>query len=329
MQTDLIVCAILNEEKTSFLLKNYKFNDPQTLSNDAGEIKFAKSNKSFWFPYKFKSNTQTLQEEINSLIEQLENEYTNSTSKTSSTSLKIKVNVIRIQSNSLLPIENHQKQFKINYFLCSLSNQASSSFSNLNLDTNPDLKWMSLPQMKQSLKSYKLMGLEPLLIFKKFVDSPVLQLNDIDIFYEPKMISALENQVDQTLLSSAKFTSNTLECLFELFYSHAFPSEYLNIVRFRSLIELVFKGLKEMQFSSATSGAMTSKFSNYFYSFDSQQKYLLNFNDFLLGFAAMEPQTQHGGTFYLKFTFSHRFNLNHDYVHDVSNDSLLHGKIFT
>ena len=61
------------------------------------------------------------------------------------------------------------------------------------------------------------MGLEPLLIFKKFVDSPVLQLNDIDIFYEPKMISALENQVDQTLLSSAKFTSNTLECLFELF----------------------------------------------------------------------------------------------------------------
>jgi len=271
-------------------LKNYKFAAASNDTSNEGEEIFTKSSKSYWFPFKCRENTQKIQDEIENFIQQLEHDSTNNPA--SSVKRTSKITLIRLQSNLLLPLEPHHKQHKINYFLCHLKN---SFLENQNLDTH-DLKWMSLSQMKQAAKTYKLMGLEPLQIFKKYVDSAPSLNNDVDIYYEPKVLNVVENQVDQALLSSAKFSPSTVDYLFRLFYSYAFPSENLNIVRFRHLLGLILNAQKEMQRSNtAFYGGLTSKFNSYFYSFDAQQKFALSFSDFLLGWAAMEPTTQHGG----------------------------------
>ena len=253
--------------------------------------KDSKNTRAYWFPFKFRDNTRTIQEEIEEFIQQFETESFVDTTKAKRTS---KITLLRIHSNLLLPIDPQQKQLKIIYFLCLLKN----SFSQQSLETY-DLKWMNSVQMKQATRSYKLMGFEPLLIFKKFVESSAnLNNNDLDNYYEPKMSGFLENQGDQTLLTSAKFNSNTVDFLYRLFYSYAFPSEYLNIVRFKHLFELILNAQKEMQRPNATNNAgLTIKSSNYFYSFDAQQKYALSFSDFISGFSAMDPITQHGGMY--------------------------------
>ena len=252
-------------------------------SNDTCSEKDSKNNRAYWFPFKFRDNTRTIQEEIEEFIQQFETDsFVDTKAKRTS-----KITLLRIHSNLLLPIDPQQKQLKIIYFLCLLKN----SFSQQSLETY-DLKWMNSAQMKQAAKSYKLMGLEPLLIFKKFVESSTNLNNDLDTYYEPKMSGFLENQGDQTLLTSAKFNSNTVDFLYRLFYSYAYPSEYLNIVRFKHLFELILNAQKEMQRPNA---GLTIKSSSYFYSFDAQQKYALSFGDFISGFSAMDPITQHGG----------------------------------
>ena len=302
MKNDLVVCAILSADRTAFLLKNYKNVERPSET----EPKFAASNKSYWFPFKSIIGTLSLHAEIEQFLGELDSEI----DSTKPTKLSA-ITLLRIQSNHLLPTPGElHKHLKIHYFLCQVSSSTPQLQTSPLVD-DPELAWMTLSQMKQAQRAYKLMGMEPVWFFKKFVDLPTepsFQPNSIDtLFYQPKLSvympgSALtENSSEHVLLSAAKFNTQLHESLFRLYFRYAFPSEYLNIVRFRALLNKLYKIQKLMQ-SSVTSAAsvssvagLTTRFDSYFHAFDTQHRCVLTFGEVLLGLAAMEPFTQHGG----------------------------------
>ena len=89
----------------------------------------------------------------------------------------------------------------------------------------------------------------------------------------------MPNPAAEQLLASAKFSRTVQEKIFKLFFNYSYPSEYLNIVRFR----ILFERLIAIQEENKINFGITSKIDNYFYVFDLHEKNLLNFNDFLLG----------------------------------------------
>lgn len=134
--------------------------------------------------------------------------------------------LIRIYSTHLFPLFNEKSNSpKLTFFLVILNklsklnylnSQNPNEINNDNLDEK--LAWMNFNELKQAQRSYKLLGLEPLHFFKKFIiESNELDLLVDNIFYEPKMnYFQFENQLtnDQStslvdlMVSSAKFHKN-------------------------------------------------------------------------------------------------------------------------
>ena len=146
-------------------------------------------------------------------------------------------------------------------------------------------------QLRQLSKLSRLMGIEPLTLNKQFKDifyfsTRSSNLNPSVVFEEVK-VPQLENNskttpsATETLLLSAKFTSTIQEQFYEVYHRAVAPSEYLNIETFKTLISNM---------------ALESQRSiDYFRAFDATQRNYLTFLDYLLGLAALDPNTQHGG----------------------------------
>ena len=153
--------------------------------------------------------------------------------------------------------------------------------------------WLTTTQLKQISKSSRLLGLEPVLLHKQFKDlfhsnMKTTNVNSAVIFEEvkiPQIDTATKanhnNNAAEILLSSAKFTTNIQEKLYEEYHHAVVPSDYLNVELFKEL--LVSKGLESQNIL------------DYFRAFDSTQRNYLTFLDYLLGLAALDPNTQHGG----------------------------------
>jgi hypothetical protein len=162
------------------------------------------------------------------------------------------------------------------------------------LNNLPDnaLIWLTSIQLKSISKLSRLLGMEPLLLHKQFKDifqsnTKTNNINSTVIFEEIKIpqietqSKTTHNSAAETLLISAKFTTNIQEKLYEEYHNAVLPSDYLNFETFKELI--LSKGLESQYIL------------DYFRAFDSTQRNYLTFLDYLLGLAALDPNTQHGG----------------------------------
>ena len=152
--------------------------------------------------------------------------------------------------------------------------------------------WLTTIQLKSISKLSRLLGMEPLALDKSFKDifHSTIKMNNITtaVIFEEVKIPQIEtlskstsNNAAETLLISAKFTSIIQEKLYEEYHHAVLPSDYLNFDTFKELI--VRKGLE------------SSRVMDYFRAFDATQRNYLTFLDYLLGLAALDPNTQHGG----------------------------------
>lgn len=151
--------------------------------------------------------------------------------------------MIRIYSTHLFPLYSFEKSNspKLTFFLVLLNKHSKlnhlncpspNEIHNDNLDER--LKWMNFKELEQAQQSYRLLGLEPVLFFKKFIiESSELNLMVDNIFYEPKMTYfQCENQLVGTqspslidlMVSSAKFHKNG-----------NYSNVYYKLIKFRAL----------------------------------------------------------------------------------------------
>jgi hypothetical protein len=160
------------------------------------------------------------------------------------------------------------------------------------LDSLPDNAslWMNTGQMRHVSKLSRLIGIEPLVLNKQFKDiffgSTATTSMSTSIHFEEVKIPQIE-MTSKTgpspahqLLQSAKFSSNIQEQLYEEYHHAVLPSDYLNFETFKTL--MMNKGVESQHFIG------------YFRAFDSSQRNYLTFVDYLLGLAALDPNTQHG-----------------------------------
>jgi hypothetical protein len=152
--------------------------------------------------------------------------------------------------------------------------------------------WLTTIQLKHVSKLSRLLGIEPLSLNKQFKDifHSTIKMNNINniVIFEEMKIPQIEtiskmthNNAAETLLISAKFLPTIQEKLYEEYHNAVLPSDYLNFETFKELI--LQKGLE------------SEHLIDYFRAFDSTQRNYLTFLDYLLGLAALDPNTQHGG----------------------------------
>ncbi|RNA02867.1 hypothetical protein BpHYR1_020015 [Brachionus plicatilis] len=292
---NLIVLVILNHSRQSILLKNAFLSDRKD-----------SKNFQYWFPFLNFNSKETTGQLIERTINEFEEEFCKNLinieteSKACPSSKKCEsICLIRIYSTHLLPLYLHHKSNspKLTFFLVilnqlsklnHLNRQNPNEINNDNLDEK--LMWMNLNELEQAQRSYKLLGLEPLLFFKKFIiESNELNLMVDNVFYEPKMTYfQCENQLNNKqpaslvdlMVLSAKFHKNVQERLFNIYYEFTYPSEYLSVVRFKILFNK-FANFLLQQIDANTN--LDNALERYFFAFDVNQKCLLTFSDFLMG----------------------------------------------
>ncbi|CAF0822203.1 unnamed protein product [Adineta steineri] len=256
----LVVCIIIDRELESLLLTEQ--------NSDSG----------YWFPF-----DEVKSGETRSLAAQrIANKINPSDFEFAS--------VFKIQCGDILPCLPSIQT----YYL--FSKERSTFVNKLN---SPSVLWMNLDQMKVAIKKYELFGLEPYFILKTILEHQQLHgwddlINGRQIFEEPTLQFIECKQLDinnpgivssqEQLISSAKFNDKIQERIFKEFYSYTFPSEYMNFDSFTEAMDNKLIGLEK------------NKIQSYFRAFDGQQNCYLTFTDYLLGLAAMDPNTSHGGT---------------------------------
>ena len=148
--------------------------------------------------------------------------------------------------------------------------------------------WLTTIQLKHINKLSRLLGIEPISLNQQFKDLFHSNIKTNNVIYEEIKIPQIEiisktsnSHATKNLLSSAKFTLTIQEKLYEEYHQAVLPSDYLNFETFKELI--------------LHQGFESHRLSDYFRAFDLTQRNYLTFHDYLLGLAAMDPNTQHGG----------------------------------
>lgn len=149
-------------------------------------------------------------------------------------------------------------------------------------------KWFILDDLKLLLQEDQLLGTEIVSIVEMIKNEDIhetdpsmsilsqARIDFIDIEKEPDAMLPVEQVV-----KSAKFDKRVQQMLYSEFCEHCRPSD---VMTFKS-----FQGLMKKK------GLTADQTANVFRSFDVQQTHALTFHDYLVGMAAMEPHTQHGG----------------------------------
>ncbi|CAF3248383.1 unnamed protein product [Rotaria socialis] len=255
----LVVCVIIDKEVDALLLVE------QTLG------------RGYWFPF-----DEVKQSETRAIAAK------RITSKLCPYDFEV-VNVLKIRCSDLLPCLPSTQT----YYLITKGRLARANGSNL-----VNSIWMSFERMKTAIKNRELLGLEPYYLLKNILERQ--QVNGWDDFisggqiFEESILQFIDckqpdpnNQLiaspQEQLMGSAKFNIKIQERIFKEFYSYTFPSEYMS-----------FQAFVEGMDNKLSTGEKI-KIQAYFRAFDAQQKSYLTYSDYLLGLAAMDPSTSHGG----------------------------------
>ncbi|CAF3339252.1 unnamed protein product [Rotaria sp. Silwood1] len=199
------------------------------------------------------------------------------------------VNVLKIRCSDLLPCLPSTQT----YYLITKGRSARANGTNL-----VNSIWMNFERMKTAIKNREFLGLEPYYLLKNILERQ--QVNGWDDFisggqiFEESILQFIDckqpdpnNQLiaspQEQLMGSAKFNTKLQERIFKEFYSFTFPSEYMS---FQAFVEAMDNKLSTTE---------KTKIQAYFRAFDAQQKSYLTYSDYLLGLAAMDPSTSHGG----------------------------------
>ncbi|CAF4714426.1 unnamed protein product, partial [Rotaria magnacalcarata] len=198
--------------------------------------------------------------------------------------------VLKIRCSDLLPCLPSTQTY---YLL------TKSSLIRANVPNTVKSIWMNLERINMAIKNRELLGLEPYNVLKTILERQ--QTNGWDklisggkIFEEPTFQVVDFQQTDlnnpanssplEQLISSAKFTNKVQESIFKEFYSYTFPSEHMSLKAFTEAMDNKLSMIEK------------SKIQAYFRAFDSQKNSYLTYTDYLIGLAAMDPNTSHGGT---------------------------------
>ncbi|CAM4864746.1 unnamed protein product [Rotaria socialis] len=255
----LVVCVIIDKEVDALLLVE------QTLG------------RGYWFPFDEVKQSETRAVAAKRI-----------TSKLCPYDFEV-VNVLKIRCSDLLPCLPSTQT----YYLITKGRLARANGSNL-----VNSIWMSFERMKTAIKNRELLGLEPYYLLKNILERQ--QVNGWDDFisggqiFEESILQFIDckqpdpnNQLiaspQEQLMGSAKFNIKIQERIFKEFYSYTFPSEYMS-----------FQAFVEGMDNKLSTGEKI-KIQAYFRAFDAQQKSYLTYSDYLLGLAAMDPSTSHGG----------------------------------
>ncbi|CAF0863250.1 unnamed protein product [Rotaria sordida] len=270
LSQDYIVGVIYDKIKDVYLMINYQ------------------QRGGLWFPYSERRINETSYQTIKRLIDPIiihDSE---------------QIQLVKVCSTKTLPFKGHDVLF---YAIIPKSTTIINIWLNgkidgidferqINILQNNAIVWLTTIQLKHISKLSRLLGMEPLSLNKQFKDifHSTIKSNNINtsVIFEEVKIPQIEtisktshNNSAEILLISAKFTSTIQEKLYEEYHNAVLPSDYLNLETFKELI--LRKGLDSQHII------------DYFRAFDSTQRNYLTFLDYLLGLAALDPNTQHGG----------------------------------
>ncbi|XP_064619009.1 uncharacterized protein LOC135482684 [Lineus longissimus] len=143
-------------------------------------------------------------------------------------------------------------------------------------------KWLSADELAQ-LETKELLGPEPLQLVQQVEKggaiTPLSMITEHKIEY---IDDCNQSSPQEHLIKSAKLGKLEQEWIFQEFCEYCHPSTFMNETVFEKYI--------------TDKGAKSETVPDLFRAFDIHKRKLLNFRDILLGLAAMEPSTQHGGT---------------------------------
>ncbi|CAF1349139.1 unnamed protein product [Didymodactylos carnosus] len=268
---DYIVGVVYDKTKDVYLMTNHR-------------------TRGLWFPYSERRINETSLQTVKRLLEHIVS-YDSE-----------QVQLIKVRSAKTLPFKGYDTLFysivpKQNAINVWLNGKCDDLERNLISMTDNVGYWLTTNQLRQLAKQSHLLGMEPLALAKQFKDNFNFKSNSSStVIFEEVSIPIIDtntktiaassannttSNVAETLVISAKFTPQIQEKLFEEFHLNVIPSDYLNYETFRILF--VRKDVE------------INRLNDYFRAFDCSQRSYLTFVDYLLGMAAMDPTTQHGG----------------------------------
>ncbi|CAF0842718.1 unnamed protein product [Didymodactylos carnosus] len=252
----LVICVIIDKERDAILLCEQQY------------------NRGYWFPYdELKpGETRVLAAKRISL-------------KACSSDCDL-VTLLKIRCCDQLPcFQSFQTFYLLNRGKAARNNSISTNHV-----------WMTLERLKTAVKNRELLGMEPLFQLKSIlekqqshedpilgsqvIEEPVLQFIECK---QPDQNNQTNASPQEQLIGSAKFNAKIQEKVFKEFYSHTFPSEYMSYQTFGEAMD------------NKILAPDKHKLQHYFRAFDSQQKSYLTYSEYLLGLAALDPNTSHGG----------------------------------
>ncbi|UJR23511.1 hypothetical protein I4U23_026508 [Adineta vaga] len=234
------------------------------------------------------------------------------------------ISVFKVRCGDSLPCLRNMQT----YYLFSKAEKST----NVNKLNTTNAVWMTFDQIKIAIKNRELLGLEPYVILQNILERQRMYGWDDfttgrQLFEEPnlqlidcKPVEANNQSVgtaQEQLINSAKFSHKIQERVFKEFYSSTFPSEYMSFQSFSEVMDNKLNGLEK------------TKIQAYFRAFDTQQNNYLTYMEYLLGLAAMDPNTSHGGTpAELRCRYIFRFyNIKNNGYMSIEEFRELHGDV--
>ncbi|CAG2194713.1 unnamed protein product [Mytilus edulis] len=155
----------------------------------------------------------------------------------------------------------------------------------------PEAVWLSFEELEDRLKIVPsgILGLEPLHYVKKpprwFVTFCAHGNSIVETcveYIETEKVDSSQLTAPESLIKSAKFGKKEQALYFQEYMDFCLPSHYMSYEVFEKYMQ--FKGLK-----------VDDNMTDFFRAFDLHKRKFLTFKEVLLGLAALEPSTQHGG----------------------------------
>ncbi|KAK3084884.1 hypothetical protein FSP39_020780 [Pinctada imbricata] len=146
--------------------------------------------------------------------------------------------------------------------------------------------WLSEKEMEQQISSSNLglLGPEPLSLIRQYQSDSLVNNTLEEItgeFYNVEKSDVSQLSPPEAVVKSAKFGQKEQELLYEEYIDWCLPSTHMNKALFSKYLE--------------SKGAKQDMMDGLFRSFDVHKRKMLQFKDMLVGLAALEPTTQHGG----------------------------------
>ncbi|XP_076106422.1 uncharacterized protein LOC143075052 [Mytilus galloprovincialis] len=150
----------------------------------------------------------------------------------------------------------------------------------------PEAVWLSFEELEDRLKIVPsgILGLEPLHYVKNLHDGAHGNsiVETCVEYIETEKVDSSQLTAPESLIKSAKFGKKEQALYFQEYMDFCLPSHYMSYEVFEKYMQ--FKGLK-----------VDDNVTDFFRAFDLHKRKFLTFKEVLLGLAALEPSTQHGG----------------------------------